>query len=129
MTRTIVSLVLAVHGLIHLLGFVVPWRLADVRGFPRETTALNGRIELGEFGARAVGVAWLVAALAFVALAVGVWRRMVWVVPVGGTAAALSLVLCVLAAPRANAGLAVDVAVLLAVLYLGLNGSAVAGWP
>ena len=66
MIRTLAAAILAAHGLIHLIGFVVPWGIAQVEGFPYRTSALAGAVALGETGARAVGVAWLVLAVGFV---------------------------------------------------------------
>ncbi|HEY4753596.1 MAG TPA: hypothetical protein VIH37_09935, partial [Candidatus Limnocylindrales bacterium] len=57
--------VLAVHGLIHLIGFVVPWGLAQVDGFTARTSVLAGAISVGDAGARLVGVAWLLVAVGF----------------------------------------------------------------
>ena len=34
MTRILAASLLAVHGLIHLIGFVVPWGIAQVDGLP-----------------------------------------------------------------------------------------------
>lgn len=42
MTRYAAAVVVAAHGVIHLIGFVVPWRLADVEGSPYRTTVLAG---------------------------------------------------------------------------------------
>jgi hypothetical protein len=65
---------LALHGLIHLIGFVVPSRLAELQGFSYTTTAAWGHIELGEAGARALGLVWLVTAFAFVVAAYAISR-------------------------------------------------------
>jgi hypothetical protein len=53
--RIAAAVVVAAHGLIHLIGFVVPWGIAVVEGFPYRTTALGGALALGEAGARIVG--------------------------------------------------------------------------
>lgn len=45
--RSVAAAVLAVHGLIHLIGFLVPWPIAQVEGFAYRTTALGGSVELG----------------------------------------------------------------------------------
>jgi hypothetical protein len=43
MLRTIAAAIVGVHGLIHVIGFVVPWRLADVPGLAYRTTAAAGQ--------------------------------------------------------------------------------------
>ena len=44
MTTLLAAAALGLHGLIHLIGFVVPWGIAQVEGFPYRTTALGGAI-------------------------------------------------------------------------------------
>jgi hypothetical protein len=118
MLRILAAVGLAVHGLIHLIGFVVAWRLVEVQGFAYSTTAAWGRIELGDVGARVVGLGWLLAAACFVAAGIGVWQRATWAAPWTGLAAVVSLVLCVLGSPAAIRGVWIDVAILIAVVAL-----------
>lgn len=111
MILALAAVALALHGLIHLIGFVVPWGLAQVEGFPYRTTALAGAIELGDAGARAVGVAWLTLAVGFVVAAVALWRREPWAVPLAVGLAVASAVVCAAGLPEAAVGIAVDVAI------------------
>ncbi len=120
MLRTVVALVLAVHGLIHLIGFVVPWRITEVEGFTYTTTAVWGRIELGDAGARVLGVLWLPAAVAFVVAAYGIWQCAAWAVPLTAVTAVVSLALSVLGAPAAVAGIAINVVILAMIAYFQL---------
>lgn len=57
--RVAVAALLGLHGLIHLMGFLKAWRLADI-------PQLTGRslVPMSEGAFRAVGVVWLVAAIA-----------------------------------------------------------------
>ena len=110
--RRIAAVVLALHGLVHLIGFVVPWRVAQVEGFAYRTTALDGAFELGETGALVIGLAWLVIAVGFVLAAVGVWDARAWAIPLVGVLAAASLVVCVMGLPETVAGIVLDVAIL-----------------
>ena len=73
--------VVAAHGLIHLIGFVVPFGIARVDGFADRTTALNGLVELGEAGSVVLGVTWLLLAVGFVVAGVGLWRGRAWRLP------------------------------------------------
>ena len=43
---------LAAHGIAHLPGFAVPWRLMTSAELPYKTTAFGGAIEIGDTGAR-----------------------------------------------------------------------------
>lgn len=65
----LIAFVLAVHGLVHLLGFAVYLELATVAEFPYKTTVLGGTVDIGAGGIRAFGVLWGVAAAGFVASA------------------------------------------------------------
>jgi len=108
MIRTLAAGFLAAHGLIHLIGFVVPW------GFPYRTSALAGAVALGETGARAVGVAWLVLAVGFVIAGVATWRREAWAAGLTAVLAIASIVVCVLGLPEAAFGIVVNAVILVA---------------
>ena len=110
--QVVAAAIVAIHGLIHLIGFVVPWGIAQVQGFPYRTTALDGAVALGDAGARAVGVVWLVCAVGFVVAGVGIWRGYAWALPLTAILAVVSVALCVLGLPEAVAGIVVNVAIL-----------------
>jgi hypothetical protein len=115
--------VLVVHGLIHLIGFLVPWELAVVEGFPYRTTVLGGALELGDAGARVLGLAWLAVAAGFVVAGGGWWRRAAWAMPLTLGLALGSTALCLLAWPEAATGIPVNAAILAVVAWTA------AGWP
>jgi len=56
--RYAIAALLTIHGLIHLMGFLKPWKLAKIE-------QLSGRaiVPLSETASRVVGVFWLAAAL------------------------------------------------------------------
>jgi hypothetical protein len=112
MIRSLAAVALAVHGLIHLIGFVVPWRIAELEGFPYRTTALGDTLVLGETGVRVVGVAWLVLAVGFVVAGLGVRRRDAWAIPLTAVLALASIVVCALGLPESIAGIVVNVVIL-----------------
>lgn len=114
MLRRGFAILLVLHGLIHLIGFVVPWHLATLAGFPYSTSALWGRLELGATGAQVLGLPWLGLAIAFVVAGVGIWCGSAWAVASSAIAAVVSLVVCALGSPAAAAGLVVNVVVLVA---------------
>jgi hypothetical protein len=99
----------ALHGLVHLVGFTVPWRLGGPRSLEYSTQILNHSVEVGDTAVKLIGLVWLAAAIAFVAVAVLLWRGH----PLARRAAMalllVSLVLCVAAFPGAIVGLAIDV--------------------
>ena len=100
--RIALALLFIVHGIAHLPGFLVPWRLAAPADMPYTTTVLGGAVDLGPVGIRAMSTLWLLAALAPLALGVTLF----------------SLVLSILGWPQARIGLALNL-VLLAYLLLG----------
>ncbi len=50
----ILSVFVAVHGLIHLMGFVAYWPLREVSELPYKTSLLSGKLEVGAAGMRAL---------------------------------------------------------------------------
>jgi hypothetical protein len=116
--RVPLGLLMALHGVVHVLGFVVPWQLAHPEGFPYKTTLLSGRLDVGPVGIRVVGAVWLVIAAAFVAGAIGLWARQPWWWGVAMTAVAVSLILTVLSWPEARMGVALNVVLLAILLFV-----------
>jgi hypothetical protein len=118
MIRRIAAILLALHGVIHLIGFVTPWRIATLEGFAYRTTVFNGALDVGDAGARVIGLVWLGLTFGFVAAGYGIWRRTRWAVGLTVVLAVVSLVVCLLGIPEAGAGVAIDVVILAAVAYL-----------
>ena len=118
MTRVILAALVAIHGVIHLIGFVVPWRIATLDGFAYRTATAGGALDLGDAGVRLVGLVWLVCAVGFIVAGVGIALRATWGLPLAGGLAVVSLVVCLLGLPETVAGIAVDVVILGAVTWL-----------
>ena len=115
MLRLIAGVFLALHGLIHLMGFVVPWKLATIESLPYTTTVLNGSWDIGATGIQVLGLFWLFAALGFVAAGVGIIARQEWWWAATLTVTVVSLVITALQWPEAQFGTYIDV-VLVALL-------------
>ena len=118
MIRHIAAILLALHGVIHLIGFVTPWRIATLEGFAYRTTVFNGALDVGDAGARVIGLVWLGLTFGFLAAGYGVWRGKPWTVGLTGVLAIVSLIVCLLGLPEAGAGVVIDVLILAAVAYL-----------
>ena len=118
MIQTIAAVLLALHGVIHLIGFVVPWRIAALEGFAYRTTAFNGAWEVGDAGVRLIGLVWLGLAIGFVVAGYGIWRRGPWAVGLTGVLAILSLIVCVVGLPETVAGLVINGVILTVVGYI-----------
>jgi hypothetical protein len=124
MIKALGAAVLAAHGLIGLIGFVVPWRLAVIDGFAYRTTALGGAIALGDAGARIVGVAWLVIAAGFVIAAVAIWRGARWAPGLTAVLAGASLAVSILGLPETAAGIVVNIGILAVLAWTAFGGGA-----
>ena len=107
-------IVVALHGLVHLLGTVAYLRIAEIPELPYKTTLLGGRIEVGDLGMALFGLAWGVVGVAFVALAAASWvgwrGARTWL----AVAAAASLILTLADLEVAALGAVIDVVILTA---------------
>jgi hypothetical protein len=116
MWRTVVGVDLILHGLVHVIGFVVAWRITALEGFAYRTDAVGG-IDLGSSGVKVLGMYWLVAALGFVTADVALLTRCGWWQSAKRGVAVVSLVLGIQWAQQAFAGVVTDV-VIIATLVL-----------
>jgi hypothetical protein len=114
--RIVLAVLMALHGLAHLVGFVGSWRLARLEGMPYKTTVLAGRLDLGDAGIRAVGVLWLLLAIGFLIAAIGAIGSRPWWMPAAFMAAGVSLALCLLQWPDSRIGVPVNLVILIALL-------------
>jgi hypothetical protein len=115
--RFALAALLAVHGLLHLIGFVRPWGLASPRG-----PATQSAPALNPAEARAVGVLWLLACVAMLAAAALVLRgRAGWWVP-AAAGLALSQALIIGAWSQARVGTLVNLLVLVPVVVAAAQG-------
>jgi hypothetical protein len=88
--------IVALHGLIHLMGFVAYWPLGEIAELPYKTTFLNGRFTLSQSGVRLFSVLWLLAAVGLVGSAMSLVTEQSWWLPLMFAAAVISLVITVL---------------------------------
>ena len=119
------AVLLVLHGLAHLVGFAAPWGLLpeSAAGAPPSAqlnALLGGRFMPGPSTARALGILWLGVALAFVVVAIGVWRRSYSTTAIL-LVTAISLGLCLVWWPAARIGLLVNVAILAMLLAIAVG--------
>ncbi len=115
--KIIAAVVLALHGLIHLIGTAAYLKLADVQDFPYKTTVLGGRWDLGQAGISFFGVLWGVVAIGFVVAAIAFLINLTWWRSALLWVTIFSLILTALDSSDAYAGILVN-SVILAVLWL-----------
>ena len=119
--RQIVSILVLLHGLAHLVGFLSPWGMlapGPASGLPAAETLLGGRVSISPTAGRLLGVLWLALATAFISVAIGLWSGASWSLSALLGVAILSLVTTVVWWPRARVGVYVNVAILGALLIL-----------
>ncbi len=100
------------HGLIHVMGFLPAWRLPAPTGFDYTTVFLYGQIDLGDAGAKALGLAWLAVTVAYVAAAILLWRGNGRAALVTVLVSVASAAICAFSLRLAQAGLVIDVALI-----------------
>ncbi len=118
--RILLAVLMGVHRIAHLPGFLASWQIGRVEGLVYKTTVLSGHLDLGHAGIRTVALLWLFASLGFLLAASGaILGRSFWL-PCAAIVATSSLVLSVLSWPDSRIGVAVNL-VVLALLGIGLN--------
>lgn len=123
MIHRLAAVALALHGVIHLIGFVSPWRIASLEGFAYRTTILAGAQDIGDAGVRLIGLVWLGLTVGFLTAGYGVWRGKPWAVGLTGVLAVVSLIVGVAGLPETAAGVAIDVVILATVSYVAFHQS------
>jgi hypothetical protein len=121
--RIAIGVYLLIHGVCHLVGFVVPWKIAALKEEPYKTTLLMDAFDIGDAGIRVIGILWLLAAIGFVAGAAGVFAHVSWWRPLVFYLSIFSLVLCVFGLPGARIGIIAN-----AIILVYLIGGERLGW-
>lgn len=112
------TIVIAAHGLIHLMGTVTYMKLGTVEGLSYKTTVLNGALDLGARGIAVFGALWAVAALGFIAAAAALLFGWEWGQTALVVVALFSLVLTAMDWDSARFG-AITNLVILAAIWFG----------
>ncbi len=110
--------VVALHGLIHLMGFVAYLPLSHIAELPYKTTLLGTRWSVGEAGMRWYSVLWLGTAVGMVVTAVGIVTRQTWWYPLLGATAFLSVVITALDWHKAFRGTIISSVILIFLLLV-----------
>jgi hypothetical protein len=117
------AVLVALHGVIHLIGFASLSRIATLEGFAYRTTVLGGVMDIGDGGVRLIGLVWLALTFGFLAVGYAVWRGKPWAVGLTGVFAVVSLIVCVAGLPKTAAGAAINVVILATVSYVAFDKS------
>jgi len=111
--RIALSIFLFLHGLAHLVGFVVSWRIIKTDEMPYKTTLFMGKINIGDAGIRIIGIIWLLIALAYFYSGWITYRQMDFWLSFTLTVTMLSLVFCILAIPDSHIGVYINLALII----------------
>ncbi len=112
--KIVAAILLLIHGLSHLPGFLGPWKLSP--SVPYKTTILAGRLDVGAIGAKVVGALWLLLVIDFALVAWAAYVGAAWW-PLGALAAAsASLLLCLVDWPETRIGVAIDIALIVIIV-------------
>ena len=74
--RQVIAVLLVLHGLIHLFGFLTSWNIIDVPGISRTPTVFPDEVPIGVI--RDLGALWLLGLAAFFLAAYAVLRDHHW---------------------------------------------------
>jgi hypothetical protein len=121
--RMILATLLLGHGVAHVVGFAVPWKLVTSTEVPYRTTVAGGLIDIGPAGVRLVGILWLLVGVAFVSVSAGVLQHAAWWYRESLVIVMVSLVLCTLGWPESRPGMVANLLILVLLI-----GGAVLGW-
>ncbi len=109
---------LFIHGLAHIVGFLVYWKIMKDKEVVYKTTIYPDNINIGDSGVRLLGVIYLAVALSFGIIGYDLiaqpflWGKYIWAVIV------VSLVLCITGWPDTKFGM---VANLILIVFLIFN--------
>jgi hypothetical protein len=112
------SIVIILHGIIHLIGTAAYLKLVEIKELPYKTTLLGGRWDLREKGMAIYGVLWAVAAVGFILSAVAIIVGWSWWQPALLGVTFFSLVLTSLDWEDAKAGFITNIIILI-VIWIG----------
>lgn len=122
MLQIIIAIGLILHGLIHLIGFLVNWQIVTFEDISYSTTVLAGKISLGDGSIRGLGVLWLLATFGYVVAGVGVLMLAPWWLGLTLWVTLLSVVLCILGWPEAQFGVYINLIILAYLVFGGQPG-------
>ena len=110
-----VAVLLTLHGVAHLVGFLGPWGMAS--NIPLQTTLFAGRFQASDGTLKALGILWLLVGLTFVVCAIGELRHASWWRELTLNAAVLSLLLSISSFPASKIGIPINVAIIATLLF------------
>jgi hypothetical protein len=119
MAKYVLVVFLALHGLVHGLGFAATWNIGPVVAVSATPSLIPG-LAPGGAPVQVLGVLWLVAMIAFAVAAFGLLTDRTWWRTGAATAAVVSLALCIAWWSDAKAGALIDIGILVLIVVSAL---------
>ena len=116
MLLKLISIIVLVHGLIHLIGVVTFWKISLHEHY--STKVLGGVLDIGVRGTYVLGFAWLVAAIGYTIAAYGMFTDQVWWQTGLFAAASYSLILTLLGWKDAISGTILNLVILISLILM-----------
>ena len=76
--KLIMAVIIAFHGLGHIMGPLVTFGVLNTEGFSRTSWLLTDRLHLSQGAQQALSLLWIVALIGFGATAYGLWFGLSW---------------------------------------------------
>lgn len=118
--KILFAVVIIIHAVAHLVGFVVPWKIAKLEEMPYKTTVLGGKYNVGDKWIRVIGLFWLTASILFFAAVAGIILELQWWKSFVVGASVFSFILSIIGLPDSRIGLWFNVLLIL-FLVVGLK--------
>ena len=115
--RLSLSLFLCAHGIAHLVGFLVPWKIVKTEEMPYKTTLFMGKIDVGNTGIRVMGILWLLIALSYFYAGWITYQQTEFWITYTFIITIISLIFCILAIPDSHIGVYIN-SVLISIYFL-----------
>ncbi|MEJ2052915.1 MAG: hypothetical protein P8X42_03255 [Calditrichaceae bacterium] len=107
--RIALSIFLFIHGISHVVGFLIPWQIVKSDEMPYKTSLFFDKIDLGSNGIKIYGILWLLLALTFFLSAWFVVTGSVYWFNLTLCVSICSFIFCILSLPDSKIGVIANI--------------------
>jgi hypothetical protein len=111
--KILFAVVIIIHAVAHLVGFVVPWKIAKLDEMPYKTTVFGGKYNVGDKWIRVIGLFWLAASILFFVAVAGIFLELHWWKSLVVGASVFSFLLSIIGLPDSRIGIWFNVLLIL----------------
>ncbi len=116
--KIVLAVFLFIHGFAHLVGFVVPWKLAKFEDMFYSTKIFYKKLDVGHTGIRIVGILWLFAAMGYFYSVYALFTDVAWGIWFTWIVTFYSFFLSIIGLPDSKFGIAANLTLL---IFLFMN--------